>query len=306
MVMKKTLTTIAYSAALIFTIALLATSCKREPLHEPFSNYYLKLEPDFNVQHIKPRVPGMYEAIFYDKNTHKEIAQSYLSSYGGYIYDLAPGSYELIVYSFDSGNTKVSGVGTYPGGFASVDRYTEGDTLSVNAPDHLMVARDPEFTIPMLYDREDVEYLYAYPKTIAQTWCLVIDGIEGLRNAAAIDVYITGQSDSKTLAAQELGSTAKTIHFPATIDYEKDIIYTPFCTFGKLPGKNNTLRLVIRDQNEYVTKCYADVTDQFDDPENTGHWIRAHFDIHIDPKKDGGMMPTVNEWGENEYNYEIQ
>lgn len=303
--MKKTMKSIAYSAALILALALLAASCKREPLHEPFSNYYLKLEPDFNVQHIKPRVPGMYEAIFYDKDTHKEIAQSYLGSYGGYIYDLAPGTYELVVYSFDSGNTKVSGVGTYPGGLASVERYAEGDTLSYNAPDHLMVARDPEFTIPMLYDREDVEYLYAYPKTIAQTWCVVIDGIKGLKNAATIDIYFTGHARSKHLASEELDNKATTIHVPGTINSDGDKIYTPFCTFGKFPDQNSILRLVIMDQNQRKYVCYADVTCQFDNPENTGHWIYAKFDIEIDPKKDGGMMPDVTEWGENVFDYDI-
>ena len=303
--MKKTIISIAYSAALIIAIALTSTSCKREPLHEPFSNYYLVLEGDYKDLHIDPAVPSMYEAVFYDKNTHNEIGQSYLSTNGGYIYDLAPGTYEMIVYAFQSSNTKISGLKSYHDAIGSTERYLESDTLSYNAPDHVMVARDDNFEIPLLFDRDEPEYLYAYPKTLTQSWGLIITGIKGLKNAVALDVYITGQAATKTLGSQELSKDVHTIHFPAKIDVEKDIIHTPFCTFGHIPGAHSTLRLVIEDPNQKKIICYADVTSQFDDPKNTERWIKANFDIHIDPKKDGGMQPTVHEWGENEFNYDI-
>lgn len=303
--MKKTIISIAYSAALIIAIALTSTSCKREPLHEPFSNYYLVIEGDYKDLHIDPVVPSMYEAVFYDKDNHTEVGQSYLGPNGGYIYDLAPGTYEMIVYSFQTSNSKIFGLKSYQEAIASTERYMDGDTLSYDAPDHVMVARDGNFEIPLLFDRDEPEYLYAYPKSLAQSWGLIITGIKGLKNAVAIDVYITGQAATRTLASQELSKDVHTIHFPGQIDMVKDIIHTPFCTFGHIPGKHCTLRLVIEDPNQQKIICHADVTNQFEDPENTGRWIKANFDIEIEPKKDGGMQPTVHNWEENEYIYDL-
>ena len=304
MIMKRTLISLAYAAILLASVTALG-SCKREPLHEPFSNYYLQLEPSFEAIHIKPKSPTMYEAVFYDKITHKEAGQSYLGANGGYIYDVAPGIYELLVYSFDSGNTTVSGLREYTGALASTERYKEGDTLSYNAPDHLLVASDPNFEIPFIVDRKEPEILYAYPKTIMDTWCVVIDGIEGLENAVSMDIYITGQSASNNFGTNTLSTTARTIHFPAAVDTHEDLIYTPFCTFGKLPDRRSMLRLVIQDPNQRTFICYGDVTPQFDDPENTGHWLRLHFDLKIEPKKDGGMQPVVEPWNDNVFTYDI-
>ena len=299
--MKNTAVCIAAAVLLAMSLA----SCRREPIHEPFSSYFLVLEGDYKALHINPPVPGMYEAVFYDRNTHAQVGQSYLGTDGGYIYDLAPGTYEMIVYSFDSGNTEVSSLNGFTSALASTERYKEADTLSYNAPDHLMVARDTAFTIPFLYDRFETEYLYAYPKTVCDTWCVVVNGIKGLSNAVSMDFYITGQSRSNNIGPNKRSEKEMTIHFPASIDYEGNRIYTPFCTFGKLPDHVSNLRLVIKDPNQQTIICRAEVTDQFDDPENTGHWIILNFDVEIDPRKDGGMVPDVNEWGENVFEYDI-
>lgn len=293
------------AAAALSVAAFTMTSCHRLPIHEPYSNYYLVLEPNFDALHIKPSAPGMYEAVFYDKTTHREVGQSYLGANGGYIYDMAPGDYELIVYSFDSGNTNVSGMNNFYDALANTERYKDGDTLSYNAPDHLMVARDLDFNIPLVYDTDEPVYLYAYPKTIVDTWCIVITGIRGLRNAVSMDFYITGQSRSNNIGPNEISEKETTIHFPASVDYKNDRIYTPFCTFGKLPDHVSNLRLVITDPNQQTIIARADITDQFDDPENLGHWIILNFDFEIDARKDGGMMPDVNEWNDNVFDYDI-
>ena len=291
-------------AALSLAVVLSA-SCHRLPICEPFSNYYLVLEPDFSAIHVKPSSPGMYEAVFYDKQTHKEVGQSYLGSNGGYIYDLAPGAYDLIVYGFDSGNTVVSGMKGFYDALASTERYKDADTLSYNAPDHLMVARDTNFVIPLMYDRDEPVYFYEYPHTIMDTWCIVINGIRGLGNAVSMDIYVTGQSRSNNFGPGVLSDKETTIHVPAAADLQNSRIYTPFCTFGKLPGHASRLRLVIRDPNQKTFILYADVTDQFDDPENDGHWIVLNFDLEIEAKKDGGMMPDVNQWNDNTFVYDI-
>lgn len=296
----------AACAAVAALVALSLASCRREPIHEPFSSYYLVLEGEYKALHINPAVPGMYEAVFYNKDTHSEVARSYLGSAGGYIYDLAPGTYEMMVYGLDSGNTVVSGQSTFNGATATTDRYKDADTLSYNAPDHLLVARDLEFTIPFMYDTSETEYLYAYPKTICDTWCVVVYGIKGLGNASSMDFYITGQSRSNSIGPDRRSDSEMTIHFPATVDYAGNRIYTPFCTFGKLPDHVSNLRLVIRDSNQRAIVCRADITDQFDDPENTNHLIVLKFDVEIDPRKDAGMIPDVDEWNDNYYDYDIQ
>ncbi|MBQ0024921.1 MAG: DUF5119 domain-containing protein [Bacteroidales bacterium] len=303
--MKRNIKSLLFSTAILSLTAVLSVSCHRLPIHEPFSSYYLVLDPDFSAIHIKPSNPGMYEAVFYDKETHKEIGQSYLGSYGGYIYDLTPGTYEMIVYGFDSGNTVVSGMKGFNDALANTERYKDADTLSYNAPDHLMVARDTNFIIPFMYDRDEPVYLYEYPSTIMDTWCIIITGIKGLNNAVSMDFYITGQSKSNNFGPNIPSEKEMTIHFPASVDNQNNRIYTPFCTFGKLPDHVSKLRLVIKDPNQQTITVYADITDQFDDPENVGHWIILDFDLEIDAKKDGGMMPDVNEWNDNVFEYNI-
>lgn len=300
--MKKALISQACKAVLLAAAVLAFCSCKREPLHEPFSNYYLQLEPDFDALHIKPVDPGMYEVVFYDKITHNEVGQSYLGSNGGYIYGLGPGTYEMIVYGFDSGNTVVSGLGTFTGAVAKTEIYSNGIH---NAPDHFIVASDENFEIPFLFDRDEPEILYAYPRTIMDTWCVVVDGIKGLENATEINFFISGQSSSNNFGPDVISKEMMTIHFPGTVNAEGDKIYTPFCTFGRFPGTPSNLKLSIIDSNEQTVECQADITGQFDDPDNTGHWIYLHFDITLSPKTDGGMQPVVEPWNDNVFIYEI-
>lgn len=295
----------AKSVILLLVMAQTGVSCRREPIHEPFSSYYLRLNNSYEALHITPSRPGMFEAVFYDRETHEEVGQSYLGTNGGYLYDIAPGTYEMIVYQFDGGNTELTGFRRYCDAKAYTSPWPDGDTVAYNAPDHLLADRDTAFTIPFLYDTDETYYLDAYPSTVTDTWCVVIDGIKGLRNAASMDMYVSGQSRSTLVASLTDSKEEMNIHVPVQVDYENDCIRTPFCTFGKLAGRKSRLRLVITDQNQQTYVCRAEITDQFDDPENTGHWIYLHFDITIEPKKSGGMMPVVNEWEENVYDFDL-
>lgn len=298
---------IAIYAAVLVTGALMTVSCRRLPIHEPFSSYYLVLEGDYKGLHINPTVPGMYEAVFYDIYTHEEVGQSYLGTEGGYIYGLRPGkTYEMIVYSFDSGNTQVSDLRSFPTALASTGGSSSTYMSSYNAPDHLMVARDTALTLPFLYDSFETEYLYAYPKSVCDTWCIIVTGIKGLQYATSMEFFVSGQSKSNNIGPNEPSTREMTINFPAKLDMVNNRIYTPFCTFGKIPGKVSELRLVITDGNEKTIVCKADVTGQFDDPENTGHWIILDFSgTEIEEKKDGGFTPVVDPWGGNEFFYDL-
>ena len=74
-----------------------------------------------------------------------------------------------------------------------------------------------------------------------------------------------------------------------------------FNTFGKLPGEENKifLDITVTDSGGGQYRYIYDVTEQFDDPENTDHKLVVDgggVDIPESSQGGGGFSPSVDEW----------
>jgi len=294
----------------ILTVSLLAllslASCRREPLHEPKSDYYLDLDISLDALHKKPSMPSFVTAIFYDHETGEKAFQEYINANGGYLYGALPGTYDVLLYSLGTTYTHVDSLGRINQAYAYTNPISEGYELKYE-PDHLLVGTIYNQNIPALIEKDSTFYIKAHMETLIDTWKLEVHKIKGLKNATSIGIMIDGLVDSKKLATGLLSDREMKMYFAGVIDNEYKLIETPFNIFGKLAGAVSKLNLQISviGDDEASYKLNTDITDQFNDPENTQHIIKVDFDIEIKAKEGGGFQPKVDEWTTIVENFEL-
>ena len=92
------------------------------------------------------------------------------------------------------------------------------------------------------------------------------------------------------------------------VDIEGGELVTIFNTFGKQPNSYNYVLLSINQTSTYPGLEFVfDVTDQFDNPDNTNHVIIVSDEIDVpDPGSGGGGLdPEVSDWDEEHKNVDI-
>lgn len=293
------------AAAAVLTICLSA-SCRREPLHELRSSYYLDLDISLESLYKQPQMPSTVTAVFYDHETGEMAFQEFVSGKGGYLYGVTPGTYDILLYSLGTTFTHVEDISRMDEAYAHTNRISPEYNLKYE-PDHLLVGTLYNQVIPALVEFDDTFVIHAHMETIVDTWKLIVRKIKGLRNATSIGIMIDGLVDSKKLASRIYSDTEMNMYFAGVIDNEYRLIETPFCIFGKLPGEVSELNLqisVIGDDGASY-KLKTDVTDQFNDPDNTQHLIIVDFDIEIKAKEGGGFQPVVDKWEDVVINFEL-
>lgn len=331
--MKKTV------IVLLALCLLLLGACKRIPLHDPATDVYLKLDiqlrmdvqvsPDIDLDvhpelkdKIIGKMPETVRACFYDSETHKLVSEDFLPAEGGFI-NLPSGVYDMIIYSLGTENTQVAGTDTRAGAYAyssqtgskvKVKDIIQEDALSsappepeisefpvIYEPDHLFVARQ-QVVIPVHSTTESQTIVIeSEARSIVETYSLEVKNIVGAGNIQSADVYVTGQIPARYLWDLHYPNSVCAIYFPSVIDEEKGHLFTVFNTFGKYPGRtaNVYLNVLVTTEGGGQYQWVFDVTDQFDNPDNTTHEIIIDEDVVIpDPGSDsGGFMPTVSDWG---------
>lgn len=292
---------------LILIAALLAlASCRREPLHEPISNYYLSLDISLEALHKKPAMPSIVTAIFYDHKTGEKAFQEYVNVPGGYLYGVTPGTYDILLYNLGTTYTHVDSLSRIDQAYAYTNQISSGYELKYE-PDHLLVGSLFNQEIPALIESDSTYVIKASMETLLDTWKLEVHKIKGLKNATSIGIMIDGLVDSKKLASGLMSEREMKMYFAGVIDNEYKLIETPFCIFGKLPGAVSKLDLQISvlgdDGASY--KLNTDITKQFNDPDNVQHIISVDFDIEIKAKEGGGFKPTVDNWENIVENFEF-
>ena len=305
-------------------------SCQRIPLHDPDSGVYLKLELKLNVDVAVPAAidlsrhpdlaakvniskPQTVHVCFYDPETHKLVAEDFLEGEGGFVH-LSPGEYDMIVYGLGNEVTQVDGTQTR--GAARAFTSALGTRVKVNKaeaeeqqtefdviyePDHLLVGRKERVTIPVhAADEGSVIVIDDEMETLLETYAFSMPNVSGVENLKSVDIYITGQAPSRYLWDKRYPSRAVAIQFSGVLDAEDGGISSVFNTFGKFPDIRSQVYLYMMftgeggQQYQYV----QDVTEQFNNPDNSGHEIVIDEPIEI-PEGGGGeagFNPTVGDW----------
>lgn len=286
----------------------------------------LDLHPELKEKVIG-KMPETVRACFYDPETHKLVSEDYLPSEGGFI-NLPPGVYDMIIYSLGTENTQIGGTETRAGAYAytsqtgskvKVKNVSKGDgddqqdtspfdpqpTISeypvIYEPDHIFVARQ-QIEVPVHSATEfQTIIIESEAQSVVQTYSLEVKNVVGAGNIQKADVYVTGQIPSRYLWDLHYPNSACAIYFPSVIDEEKGHLFTVFNTFGKYPGMSAEvyLNVLVTTEDGGKYQWVFDVTDQFDNPDNTTHEIIIDEQVDVpDPGTGGGgFNPTVNEWG---------
>lgn len=316
------------------TLILALVSCKRIPLYDPATDVYLKLDVQLNMdvqvstdidldvhpelrEKIIGKMPETVRACFYDPETHKLVSEDYLPSEGGFI-NLPPGVYDMIIYSLGTENTQIAGTDSRAGAYAftsqtgskvKVKNLTKADeapqpTISeypvIYEPDHVFVARQ-QIVVPVHSTTESQTIIIeSEAQSVVQTYSLEVKNVVGAGNIQKADVYVTGQIPARYLWDLHYPNSVCAIYFPSVIDEEKGHLFTVFNTFGKYPGMSAEvyLNVLVTTEGGGKYQWIFDVTDQFDNPDNTTHEIIIDEEVDVpDPGTlGGGINPTVNNW----------
>ena len=317
------------------TLILALVSCKRIPLHDPATDVYLKLDVQLNMNvqvstdidldvhpelkdKIIGKMPETVRACFYDPETHKLVSEDFLPAEGGFI-NLPPGVYDMIIYSLGTENTQIAGTDSRAGAYAfspqngskvKVKNLTKADEASqptiseypvIYEPDHVFVARQ-QIVVPVHSTTESQTIIIeSEAQSVVQTYSLEVKNVVGAGNIQSADVYVTGQIPARYLWDLHYPNSVCAIYFPSVIDEEKGHLFTVFNTFGKYPGMSAEvyLNVLVTTEGGGKYQWIFDVTDQFDNPDNTTHEIIINEEVDVpDPgTTGGGFNPTVNDWG---------
>ena len=314
-----------FSLLLVLPVLCLL-SCKRIPLYDPSSDVYLKLDisletdvqwnkdldldghPELAAK-VYPELPEMVHVCFYDTESHKLAAQDYLPSEGGFI-DIAPGVYDMIVYSIGMAVTQVDGTASRgssraftstPGQLFKLSKAggaQGGEFPVIYEPDHVFVGRKEGVVIPVHEEMDHTVVIECGMSTLLETYSFEILDVVGAENIQSAAVYITGQAPSKYLWDCRYTLKPSAIYFPTVVDVQEGHIYSVFNTFGKIPGVESDaiLNLNVTTVSGAKYQWIFDVTDQFDNPDNTRHEIIIDETVDVPSGGSGGFTADVHEW----------
>ncbi|MBR3648019.1 MAG: DUF5119 domain-containing protein [Paludibacteraceae bacterium] len=301
-------------------------SCKYKDLcydHNHWSNYNLslelslKLDLDIDLEvseeaHTKIEMPTYMKVCFYDPQNGDLVKTEFVGPTGGPLH-VEPGTYNMVVYSFDTEWTQVQGesnVSTLEAFTSDITAmklpvlslFTRGETEDapgpiIYTPDHLLVARK-EVEIPPYSEEQHVITITATAATIVETYGFEVRNISGIDYISSVDAFVTNQAISSYFGLGEKSTDPATLYFPLEVKREAGVLKSTFNTFGKLPGESHSyLHLFLTDTQGNPFTVTEDITDQFEKPDH----VIVIEDSLVIPKPEvggGGIAPTVEDWDE--------
>ena len=326
---------------LILLLLAVFAGCQRIPLYERTTavdlnlalNLRLEYELDFALEteldpelslKVNGKEPDYFQALFYDKKTDELVKSQIVGREGGMI-NVPSGEYHLVVYNFGTESTQIGSLHHREEAEAYTSDITKSmsdrfkaiqssaiklkspsrgydDDPIIHEPDHLYVANEPDIVIPAFTGKEETITIYASARSVIDLYSLEVLNIKGTENINKVDAFITGQVKSNYFGKAERSYESANLYTEMQTDRTSGCIYTVFGTFGKQPGEENLVYLDITDNGGGKYRYIFDVTDQFDDPNNTGHRLIVDGSIIDIPKPEhggGGLAPSVDKW-ENE------
>ncbi len=288
----------------------------------------LETEPDDEYSaKTSGRMPEYVEVLFYDPESHRLLTNQILKAEGGLI-DIPAGDYHMVVYSFGTESTQVNNTShrlnaeahtsditkqmasklywlkTEEDSTKTTTRGYEDDPI-IHEPDHLYVANEQDIHIPSFEDKQESVTINTTAKTILEVYSLEVIGVKGTENIEKVEAFITGQVKSNYFGRQERSLEPATLYTEMRVDQKNSRLYTIFGTFGKQEGEENKIYLdiMVTDSGGGQYRYVFDVTDQFDDPDNTSNRLVIDatdiIDIPDAAHGGGGFAPSVDPW-ENE------
>jgi len=301
----------------IVTVLLLVvcvlSSCQREPLYNLKSDYQLRVKIDTTGLYGTYSA-GIMAIYLYDPETDRSVYNTYSSNMEhlddglymtSYLTGLSKGNYKMLVYNFDTKNTKIENPDRWSRAYARTNIIDySNDTPIIYAPDPLFVASDSDLEVPAVYRGDDVYVIESVATPIVDNYKIEIRGVHNLPIATSITIYVSGQVTSAGLCDGEPIQDKAILALSGTPEYRvsgevnDSLIVASLNSFGKLENAERCyLTLLVGAPNGAVYYGQTDVTQYITD-ENISAVIPVEFDITVEPRKDGGVVPSADEWND--------
>lgn len=323
------------AALLLAMMAAGATACHRRPLEDPSYGVRVKIvvdtdsirnvtsdiyNPNIELQTIDP---DMMHVMFFDATEDKLVAETYLTDVEqddkghkvlcGDI-GLAPGVYRMYSYSFGADYSPLSNI--YDWGKAYAGTIELPESLSAKyrtklspeeeaityTPDHLMVAREPQETIPYHMGTYTV---WADAPSVVESFYLQIK-VQGLEYVSSARAVLSGMSSGNFIAlGQRVDDPTVTHYFSLekSKDGDDDVICTIFNSYGRPSGSYNSLSVtfdLVTGDGRGITKT-IDISDLFLSRNCIDHnWLLIEDSIVVPPPPKGNFAPSVEDWESEE------
>ena len=324
--------------SLVLTLGL--CGCELRPLEEVPEGVNINIKVNVktvanvttHIYNEKIAVPEIYpdamHVLFYEKDgdrlisesfiTHKQMGNEGECSMTGYV-DVLPGTYKMVVYSFGSYYTAVENYNDWSKISARAlevdevlgNRYKTTMAMGrqtapvvTHVPDHIVVARNEEETIP---DHLDSYTIHAEASTVVDTYYLQVK-VDGLQYVSSARAYLSGMASGNILSKNEpIAEPESVLYFKMekSEDNGEPVICAIFNTFGRLENTTNNLSITfdmvtVDGRNESRT---FDITDLFQTELcQKYHWLLLEEKIKIEkPASDDDFTPGVNDWEEDNH-----
>ncbi len=323
--------------AILFTLTII--SCRRIPLYDAESGVYIKIKidtqanldlqedivknlPQKYLDKIYGRLPEKMQVNFYDVETHDLVYKEFIGPEGGYV-DISPGVYDIIIFSIDNDYTRVDKMESRGSIYALTGQngsrlltLTKGDAMLepmefpvIKEPDHLYVAKKESVIIPEHSVVDETIEIYFSASTIIDTYIFKATNVKNIQNVKSVEVCFSGQASCKHLWDRRFNQNDALISVDCYADVKNNELITVFNTFGKLPNNYNFVFLSINNpgNNAEGREFVFDVTDQFDNPDNTAHLIIVSDEIDVPAPGSGygGFEPDITDWDEEHRDIDI-
>jgi hypothetical protein len=332
----------------IFRIALFAIicflcSCERRPLVDvqAMTKVRVVLNTDdipnvttgiYNEKIVAElTIPEIFRVIFYDRKNNEIVSQEFITRKGigldgRYFYEgdvyIAPGSYDMVCYNFDTPSTLVHGERNKN----TLEAFTSEISDNIYSrfksradapepslyyePDHLFVAREDGLNISPTNEKFTI---VTEARTIIDTYYVQLRLVNGHYAANAV-AMITDLAPSNRfgIGEPEYGRYAGTyFEMYRSVDArmrmgECDVLCAVFNTFGKRPDHIApavesqlyiSFNVLTRDGNS--VEMTLDMDSIFKTPQAMeNHWLLIDKEIVLPEPDGGGFKPGVEGWDE--------
>lgn len=304
----------------LLLLSLFATDCKRIRLYDPEGGVFLELhvvsdfkefdsctgtmdDPVFKAL-AQGVIPTTAKVFVYDAVTHELVHEDILPAEGGGFIDIDAGTYDIIVYGMGAEHTRL----TDPINRGLLKAYTEDDSdegnptgqTLIKQPDQLYSGHVEQLVVPTRPEVESFVRVKVDLEPLIQTYSFLALDISGLEHVDGVRCYITGQAPDRYLWDKHFTVHPVSLGLNAVKDEAHYSISCRFNTFGKIPefSSKAILRVQVKGKSGTIFQWDYDVTDQFNNPDNTCHKliVTDPIDIPDDSGDPVGFWPRVDPW----------
>ena len=308
-----------FNVMCLFALMFGAMSCHHIDLYDPSSGLYIAFDFDVEEDGRTDTKASFAElavglrVLFYDPAQNYYVYDEVLSPMGGFVH-VDPGTYDIIAYTIGSEVIRTSGINTRGTAYA----YTEeiGASLVftkagengepdinlnfpiVNMPDGIYVGTATGVYVPGVNTDEQTARFELTVRPLVTGWTFIANDIAGAENISSMSCYITGQLQGRYMWDSHYEHKVTAIGFNVHFDQATKCITGQFNTFGKHPQAlaNVFLNIVVQSSSGGYYQWIYDVTEQFENPDNTYHRLVVSEPIIIPAADGGGVSPSVDDW----------